>query len=78
MGRWRRGSFAVPELPGFRRDRSGGIGMSNHNDPMRSGRWNAKDVLADLRRDRRMRRVWLAAVLLVMLGLVAVLVWAVA
>ena len=52
--------------------------MSNHNDPMRSGRWNAKDVLADLRRDRRMRRVWLAAVLLVMLGLVAVLVWAVA
>ena len=28
----------------------------NHNDPKRSGRWNAKDVLADLRAERRRNR----------------------
>ena len=30
--------------------------MNNHNDPKRSGRWNAKDVLADLRAERRRNR----------------------
>ena len=49
--------------------------MSNHNDPMRSGRWKQSDVRAAVERDRCMRVLSAVCIVLIMLGLAAMLVW---
>jgi hypothetical protein len=49
--------------------------MSKHDDPTRFGRFTLADIRAAQKRERRTRWVWMAGVLILMLGLVALLVW---
>jgi hypothetical protein len=49
--------------------------MTDHDDPTRFGRWKQSDVRAAVERDRCVRVLSAVAIVIVMLGLAAMLVW---